>query len=72
MPFSSDNCKKEIRSFIEGRPHATILDIGCGAGAYARMFPESKVTGVEIWQPYIEQYNLRHIYDELHVEDARK
>jgi glycosyltransferase involved in cell wall biosynthesis len=48
-----------------------MLDIGCGSGTYAKMFPDADWTGVEIWEPYVEKYGLTNLYGNLYVEDAR-
>lgn len=50
---------------------STILDIGAGQGKYAVLlldFPH--VDGIEIWEPYIDQNNLRELYENLYVGDA--
>ena len=48
------------------------LDIGCGEGTYAKLFPEATWTGVEVWQPYVDQYDLNMLYHDLYVMDARE
>ena len=70
MPFSSNSGKEHIRRIMERINPKTALDIGCGCGTYAKMFPELEWTGVEIWEPYVEKYGLRSLYKELHVADA--
>ncbi len=73
MPFSSADGKSHINWVMSRIPApVTALDIGCGEGTYAKMFPDLKWTGVEIWEPYIDRYELRKLYAELHVADARK
>ena len=71
MPFSSNNGKSYIKHIIEKLNPKTALDIGCGSGTYAKMFPRIKWTGVEIWEQYVEKYNLRNLYQEIHIADAR-
>jgi glycosyltransferase involved in cell wall biosynthesis len=72
MPTSSTSGKASIRWVMSKIPAPkTALDIGCGEGTYAKMFPKLEWTGVEIWEPYIERYNLRSLYPVLHVTDAR-
>lgn len=71
MPSSDSKGKLQIQEFVRKFKHDRILDIGCGEGTYAKLFPESEMTGVEVWQPYVDQYNLKDIYKELYVEDAR-
>ncbi len=54
---------------------ATILDVGVGDGAYRDLIspPLPAVTwiGVEVWQPYIEQFRLCERYDRLIRSDIR-
>ena len=70
MPFSSDSGKRFIRYIFGKVKSKKVLDIGCGSGTYARMFPDSEFTGIEVWGPYVEKYNLYGLYKELYVEDA--
>jgi hypothetical protein len=56
-----------------------ILDIGVGSGTYVKLIKEdagicaqSHWVGVEIWQPYIEKYNLSSRYSSIINTDARK
>ena len=72
MPFSSESGKNYIRNLVSTIKHDKILDIGCGSGTYAKMFPDSDLTGIEVWGPYISQYGLSDLYDKLIVEDARE
>jgi glycosyltransferase involved in cell wall biosynthesis len=71
MPFSSECGKGHIKRIINKIKPKTALDIGCGMGTYARMFPSLEWTGVEIWEPYIEKYDLKSLYPTLHNVDAR-
>jgi len=71
MPFSSENGKPQIRKIMERLKPSTMLDVGCGSGTYAKMFPSVQKTGVEIWGPYIDQYGLKDLYNDLVQEDIR-
>lgn len=71
MPYSSTNGKALIKRIMARINPDRALDIGCGAGTYAKMFPAINWTGVEVWEPYVEQFELRSIYDRLIVADAR-
>jgi glycosyltransferase involved in cell wall biosynthesis len=71
MPFSSESGKPFIKDLVLGVKHDKILDVGCGSGTYAKMFPDSHLTGIEVWRPYVDQYGLSNLYDRLIVEDAR-
>ena len=72
MPFSSESGKAHIKRIINRIKPKTALDIGCGCGTYAKMFPNLEWTGVEVWGPYIEQYGLKDLYPTLHNVDARE
>lgn len=67
MPYSSESGKQYIRNIVGRVKHERMLDIGCGSGTYARMFPESNWTGIEVWEPYIDQFKLNDVYDSIVV-----
>lgn len=71
MPVSSDEGKQYIKELLSTVKKDKILDIGVGCGTYAMLFPESDLTGVEAWQPYVEQYSLGSLYNKLIVGDVR-
>ncbi len=71
MPFSSEHGKSFVQWVVNRVPHQTKLDIGCGSGTYAKLFPGGEWTGVEVWKPYVDQYNLMDLYQNLCIEDAR-
>ena len=70
MPFSSESGKKYIKDIVSRVPRQRLLDIGCGCGTYAKMFPDADWTGVEVWEPYVEKYSLDTMYSNLYIEDA--
>ena len=52
----------------------SVLDIGPGVGTYAKLLadlPIARMTGVEVWEPYVTTYRLREYYDEIIIGDAR-
>ena len=53
---------------------SNILDVGCGAGTYYNYFnsvlPGATWTGIEIWEPYVEEFKLASIYNNLIIADA--
>jgi len=78
MPMSSDEGKGWIHDRIgllaASRPVA-VLDIGPGVGTYAKLLkdlPIERITGIEIYEPYVHTYRLRTYYDEIIVADARE
>lgn len=77
MPFSHpENKVFALKKLLEVSAKS-VLDVGAGAGQYGNLYRSiySKNTGttidaLEIWQPYIEQYNLAAIYDKVILGDA--
>ena len=71
MPFSSHSGKEFIKSLNLNAK--TVLDVGAGCGTYRSMFPTlgQHWTALEVWQPYVDKYNLRDKYDTVIVEDLR-
>ena len=65
MPTSYLDFKKDIKEYIY-KKYSTdirILDIGPGLGTYANLLPDYKnIDCVEIFEPYIAQYNLKEKY----------
>jgi 2-polyprenyl-3-methyl-5-hydroxy-6-metoxy-1,4-benzoquinol methylase len=54
-----------------------ILDVGCGYGKYGVLLreyldPDPVVDGVEAWEPYVIDHNLRGIYNNVFVMDVCK
>jgi hypothetical protein len=51
-----------------------ILDIGPGAGAYARIIqrrlPDAEITAVEWFKPYVERFGLMNLYGEIIIAEA--
>ncbi len=68
-------------------PVTTVLDIGAGKGTYKRLcdgfivykdlppitpiLQNATWTGVEVWKPYIDEYELDNLYDNIINEDIR-
>lgn len=71
MPYSSNSGKDHIRNIIDRVKHDRMLDVGCGSGTYAKMFPSSEWFGVEAWEPYINEFGLNSLYGTIIVGDAR-
>lgn len=59
---------------ILNTPNSIVLDVGCGEGKWGKLLKGKvdTVDGIEIWQPYIDKYNLSSYYDTLYNTDARK
>lgn len=79
MPFSGRDGKnwtgKVLLQLNQHFQFKEILDIGVGAGVYSRLLrpylPGTRWTGVEIWEPYVERFQLKEHYDQLVIEDVR-
>lgn len=71
MPFSSNSGKAAIKNAISRIQPFSGLDVGCGSGTYAKLFPQVEWDGVEIWEPYLEQYGLKDLYHSVLVSDIR-
>lgn len=54
----------------------SVLDVGAGAGKYGKLLKSIDrriaVTAVEAWSPYVTEFNLQRIYDEVLVTDVRQ
>lgn len=74
MPTSVSIFDDRILNWILTHPYPNYIDIGPGEGKYGRMiksvFPAAKVIGVEVEARYIDLYDLRAVYDEVHPADA--
>lgn len=54
----------------------TILDVGAGSGTYSEALAGAgiavNIDAVEVWKPYIEEFNLADKYDNVYEIDVRK
>lgn len=75
MGTSHPETKPWILSKILDTNIETILDIGAGSGTYADYFKESghqfKIDAVEVWKPYVEEFDLYHKYLNVYESDVR-
>lgn len=67
MPYSSTECKKEIKEWFDKQTGIeTIVDIGPGCGTYPKLLGDKYTwIGIEIYEPYIEEFKLIDLYDEI-------
>jgi hypothetical protein len=74
MPHSTNIFKQEIVDFVKNKFNktSTVLDIGAGSGTYADFFRDHfyGMDGVEIFEPYVDQFALREKYKNLFIQDA--
>ena len=77
MPMSSTEGKSWIADRVRAAGSESpveILDIGPGVGTYAKLLagPEvSRLTCIEIYEPYVHTYRLHQYYDDVIIGDAR-
>ena len=87
MPYSSNSgksyCDRTINRIVHQLSSSMfdsyrILDLGAGVGTYsdrysASILPRDKFfwTGVEIWDPYVKNFNLKLKYDDIFTQDVQ-
>lgn len=75
MPYSYSEYKQYIRShFLKNiKKDTRILDVGPGDGAYSIYLRDIgyKMDCVEIWEPYVHQFDLVNKYDNVIIGDIR-
>lgn len=75
MPFSARENRTWARSQVVAARPRLVLDIGPGEGAYAMLLrprlPGTAFHGIEVWEPYVEKYDLLTKYDAVTVGDVR-
>ena len=74
MPISSPEGKDWTLSKIRELAPGSLLDVGAGAGTYARLLAgdrPGRLVALEVFEPYVERYGLRELYDEVVLGDAR-
>lgn len=75
MPSSHPEGREWAAERIALTTAPLIIDIGCGEGTYSDIAreqrPDAFWVGVEIWQPYVDEYKLWSKYDVVAVRDAR-
>lgn len=75
MPNSVAEGKQYVVDYFADSRLQRVLDVGPGSGtwrdALGPAHPDAHWTGVEVWGPYVEAYNLAARYDRIIVADAR-
>ena len=76
MPNSYSFYKEEVKEwFINNVPTSKrILDVGPGVGTYSMLLRDAgyRMDALEIWAPYVEQFELRKKYDNIYIGDIVK
>jgi autotransporter strand-loop-strand O-heptosyltransferase len=71
MPGSYKFFKEEVKNYLINNVSLSskILDVGPGIGTYSELIRNFgyKMDCVEIWEPYVEAYNLKEKYDNVFV-----
>ena len=53
----------------------TVLDVGAGSGTYSDALKRAginlNIEAVEVWKPYIEEFDLENKYDKVYEQDIR-
>jgi len=76
MGFSDPTNKPWTQEKIIELNPTTVLDVGAGQGVYLDLIRQGLgagvvVNAVEVWQPYIDQFDLENRYDKLFAMDVR-
>lgn len=73
MPYSYNFYKENVRLHFltQISQNTKILDVGPGSGTYGNLLRPFgyKLDCIEIWEPYINQFELKKIYHKVHVGD---
>lgn len=73
MPGSYDFFKLEVKQHLFNNIdiNVNILDVGPGYGTYGNLLKPkyTKVDAIEIWEPYVNQFNLKSIYRNVFIGD---
>jgi SAM-dependent methyltransferase len=72
MPGNWGYLSNDIYNYITNTypNNFSVLDVGCGHGHYSKLlksyFNVNNFDGVEIWEPYIKQYDLYNLYTNIY------
>ena len=73
MPNSYGYFKPEVKDwFVDNVPTSKrLLDVGPGQGTYSDLLRNLgyRMDAVEVWAPYVDQFNLRTKYDNVYIEN---
>lgn len=75
MPWSHTEGKTFLCNEYDAFKPETVVEIGPGAGMYGNWMRQNHRghwTGIEAWEPYVAQFDLKSKYDVIRVEDARE
>ena len=76
MPYSASENKTWASEKIKQINPKSALDVGAGAGAYGKILKALdstiKVDAIEVWTPYLDEFNLKSIYDNIYNYEAKE
>jgi hypothetical protein len=79
VPGSSELGKvytaRTLGKLFETGTISRVTDVGAGSGTYRRLLAAEAAsahwTAVEVWEPYVEEYALEQLYDEVFLGPVR-
>ncbi len=73
MPGSIRENDADVVAFVQENNIKTVLDVGAGRGTYGTLLRPhvERIDAVEIWEPYVDQFGLKAIYDTVVIDDIR-
>lgn len=77
MPASAEEGRDVMVSWILVKNPRSLLDIGAGCGTYAQPWKNDPgnrpyLIGVEVFRPYVTEFALNDLYDQVIVRDIRE
>lgn len=76
MPTSDAENKQVVVDWFERINPKEVVDIGSGEGTYRKLIKNSTLaeqgrwTAIEAWAPYVNDYDLGNLYDDVIISDA--
>jgi hypothetical protein len=73
MPYSLNSFKNNVEKYIQENipTDFKILDVGPGSGTYSDLLKPYgySLDCIEIWEPYVDQFNLKEKYQNVFIDD---
>ena len=73
MASSYNDFKEDIKKYIQEHfnTDSKILDVGAGSGTYKKLLDGYKMDAVEVFEPNIEEYKLKELYEHVFNTDIK-
>lgn len=75
MPISHHEGRDWVAARLRRAAPRLVVDVGAGEGIYSILMRgitrRARWECVEAWEPYVEMFQLREKYDQVHLVDAR-